>query len=104
MTLDAAAAELASLILRVGAGVDSNGTIASRIGRQWRQRNLFLKTLCQNPSSKTVFCTEGRHLFLFPKNALIKTRVRFEPIRRILPAEGEAYVYGQLTCPTANEQ
>ena len=76
MTLDAVAAELASLIQRVGAGVDSNGKTAPRISRKWRQANSFPNSLCRSPTSEAVCCTEGSHRFQFSKNPYTHNQLR----------------------------
>lgn len=69
MTLDAVAAELASLIQTVGAGVDSSGRTVPRISRKWGQKMSFPNLHCRSPTSESVTCTEGSQLFQFPMNA-----------------------------------
>jgi hypothetical protein len=78
MTLDAVAAELASLIQRVGAGVDSSGRTAPRISRKWAQRNVFPNILCRSPTSEAVRCTEGSHRFQFSKNPHTHNQLRID--------------------------
>lgn len=58
MTLAAVVAELASLIQREGAGVDSSGKTAQLISHQWRQWSKLPNIPCRKPASKAFSCSK----------------------------------------------